>query len=335
MTLGAAWAIGDTRAVTDSPAHRRPTPDQVPAWVAYSGVGVVGLTALAVLAYYQHLFGVAAQMPWLLSWGFSIGLDWGSAVAGIFWFFGAAAVRSWGRASAIVLLLGSTALTCIAWGLASGWVWAPVGTIHPLVAFLMAKLLTVWRAHRAHAVAEEATMPALVAELRGRVETLRVAAERAAAEHAAELDALRASHTAQLAENQAALDAARGRVDELTCALHDTQEDLRVARRRRDQHTPKPGVATPPRPAGEGGEGWRAYLETAVEYLVAHPKAGRRMLVKPVTEDGAGIPTRAVTDHYLKTFLFPEAQRLAAERTARPSLAPVADTDAGTAEDAA
>lgn len=38
--------------------------DPVPAWVAYSGVGLVGGTALAVLAYYQHRFGQDfAQMP--------------------------------------------------------------------------------------------------------------------------------------------------------------------------------------------------------------------------------------------------------------------------------
>jgi hypothetical protein len=124
--------------------------DQVPAWVAYSGVLVVGGTALAVLAWYQHLLGLAAKMPWLLSWTFSIGLDWGSIVGGVFWFFGTGALSRWGRFTAVSLVLVSTVLTCIAWGRLAGWQWAFLGLIHPAVAFLMAKLLTLWQAQRAY-----------------------------------------------------------------------------------------------------------------------------------------------------------------------------------------
>jgi hypothetical protein len=124
--------------------------DQVPAWVAYSGVLVVGGTALAVLAWYQHQLGLAAKMPWLLSWTFSIGLDWGSIVGGVFWFFGTGALARWGRFTAVSLVLVSTVLTCIAWGRLAGWQWAFLGLIHPAVAFLMAKLLTLWQARRAY-----------------------------------------------------------------------------------------------------------------------------------------------------------------------------------------
>lgn len=126
--------------------------DTVPPWVAYSGVAVVGGVSLVVLAWYQHILGVRAGMPEALSWSLSIALDWGSAVAGVFWFFGVAALRTWGRWTAVGLLAGSTAGSCVAWGLTSGWVWAPLGVVHPSVFFLMAKLLTLWQAQRAPAV---------------------------------------------------------------------------------------------------------------------------------------------------------------------------------------
>src|SRR4051812_27159082 len=91
-----------------------------------------------------------ARLPWLLSWSFSIGLDWGSVVGGVFWFFGAGLLSRWGRFTAISLVLVSTALTCVAMGryAPSPW-WAALGLIHPAVAFLMAKLLTLWQAERA------------------------------------------------------------------------------------------------------------------------------------------------------------------------------------------
>lgn len=124
--------------------------DRVPAWIAYGGVLVVGGTALIVLAYFQHRLAMDARMPWLLSWSFSIGLDWGSVVGGVFWFFGAGALSKWGRFTAISLVLVSTVLTCIAMGryAPNPW-WAALGVIHPAVAFLMAKLLTLWQAERA------------------------------------------------------------------------------------------------------------------------------------------------------------------------------------------
>jgi hypothetical protein len=135
--------------------------DRVPAWLAYSGVIVVGGTAAVVLAWYQHLLGVRAGMPAALSWTFSIGLDWGSAVAGVFWFFTSdAGLRRWARAFSVLLIAVSTGLTCLSWGLLVGWWWAPLGAIHPLVFFGMAKLLTLWQAVRyqvrdARAKAEE------------------------------------------------------------------------------------------------------------------------------------------------------------------------------------
>lgn len=131
----------------------KPQPtDTVPPWVAYSGVAVVGGVSLVVLAWYQHILGVHAGMPEALSWSLSIGLDWGSAVAGVFWFFGVSTLKTWGRWTAVGLLAGSTAGSCVAWGLTSGWVWAPLGVVHPAVFFLMAKLLTLWQAQRSETV---------------------------------------------------------------------------------------------------------------------------------------------------------------------------------------
>lgn len=300
------------------------TPDQVPAWVAYSGVAIVGGTALAVLAWYQHLFGEAAHMPWILSWAFSIGLDWGSAVGGIFWFFGTGPVRTWGRAAAILLLVGSTILTCIAWGLTAGWVWAPVGVIHPLVAFLMAKLLTVWRAQRARTNRAIAAMPAAIAELRTRVDQLVADAATAEQAHAAELTARHVAHTAEVAAVQATLDAATARADELTRQLHDAQEDLRLARRRRAAEPPAPSAARK-----TAAPDWRAHLDDAVAFMVANPDAGWRRI-----EAGAGVPAGVLTEHYVKE-LHKEAKRVAAEQQPRPPLAPVADTDSVDAEHAA
>jgi hypothetical protein len=147
----------------------------VPPWIAYSGVAVVGGTALLVLAYYQHLLGQRAGMPWVLSWSFSIGLDWGSAVAGIFWFFGRAALRAWGRAAAVLLVVGSTVLTCLAWGLQAGAVWAPLGVIHPAVVFLMAKLLTLWQAQRAEDTAQAQERADVLADARAAVSVMSAA----------------------------------------------------------------------------------------------------------------------------------------------------------------
>lgn len=131
------------------------TRDRVPPGIAYSGVAVVGGTALVVLAWYQHLLGVRAGMPTALSWTFSIGLDWGSGIAGVFWFFSddrpLRRVAAW---ASTVLITLSTAMTCVSWGLSSGWQWAALGAIHPLVFFLMAKLLTMWQAVRARIRAE-------------------------------------------------------------------------------------------------------------------------------------------------------------------------------------
>jgi hypothetical protein len=174
--------------------------DHVPAWVAYGGVLVVGGTALAVLAYYQHRLGLDARMPWLLSWTFSIGLDWGSAVGGVFWFFGGGQLARWGRWTAISLVLVSTALTCIAWGRLAGWEWAFLGLIHPAVAFLMAKLLTLWQAGRAEARAghddlAERLQSALAdgARLQGALALASVAAAALAAPDAAQPAAGRAA----------------------------------------------------------------------------------------------------------------------------------------------
>jgi hypothetical protein len=135
--------------------------DRVPAWFAYSGVIVVGGTAALVLAWYQHLLGIRAGMPPVLSWTFSIGLDWGSAVSGVFWFFTAdPTLRRWARGFSVLLIAASTGMTCVSWGLLAGWRWAALGAIHPLVFFGMAKLLTLWQAVRARlrdqAAAEEA-----------------------------------------------------------------------------------------------------------------------------------------------------------------------------------
>lgn len=125
------------------------TQDRMPAWLAYSGVAVVGGSALAVLAWYQHLLGVRAHMPEALSWTFSVGLDWGSVVSGVFWFFsGDRGLRVWAMGVSLALITASTVMTCVSWGLASGWQWAALGVIHPLVFFSMAKLLTMWQAVR-------------------------------------------------------------------------------------------------------------------------------------------------------------------------------------------
>lgn len=176
--------------------------DPIPSWVAYSGVGVVGGTALAVLAYYQHRFGADyAQMPAWASWTFSIGLDWGSAVAGIFWFFGAGALARWGRWLAISLVLGSTVLTCIAWGLIAGWWFAPLGIIHPAVAFAMAKLLTLWQADR---LARRRTVDGLDA-YRADLERERAALEQHHAAALADLESHHAAAAEQLAAEHAAL----------------------------------------------------------------------------------------------------------------------------------
>lgn len=199
--------------------HSDPARGPIPPWLAYSGVIVVGGVALAVLAWYQHRFGAEwAQMPWLLSWSFSIGLDWGGVVAGAFWFLGTGQLSTWGRWSAITLVAGSTILTCIAFGLIAGWTYAPLGAVHSLVAFLMAKLLTLWQVDRAARRGAVDALDAYRAELDRRaaelVEAERAVTERAEAAAVAEAaarDAELAAHDAQAAAAQAAQQARTAR----------------------------------------------------------------------------------------------------------------------------
>jgi hypothetical protein len=214
--------VPDPPAPAPKPKHRRRDGDTVPAWVAYSGVGVVGITALIVLAYYQHQFGARAQMPWLLSWTFSIGLDWGSAVAGVFWFFGRGDVKRWGRIAAIALLIGSTTITCVAWGMMSGWYWAPVGLIHPLVAFLMVKLLTVWQADRAERRAAADEQPDIIADLHQQLTDLRAAAEQD-----------REQTTTRLTGALAELEHLTGQLADVRGQLAEREEELAAIERRK------------------------------------------------------------------------------------------------------
>lgn len=159
--------------------------DRVPPWVAYSGVTIVGGTALVVLAYYQHLLGLRAGMPEAMSWTFSIGLDWGSAVAGVFWFFtDDRPLRRWAAAISVVLIAVSTTMTCISWGLTAGRQWAALGIIHPLVFFSMAKLLTMWQAVRARIRDEQAEALELARAERERQAERAQEAERKAARKA-------------------------------------------------------------------------------------------------------------------------------------------------------
>lgn len=135
-----------------------PPRDRVPAPAAYLGTAIVGLTALVVLAYYQHLLvqrGLAGS-PAFMSWTFSVGLDIGSAVAAIYWFFGTRALRRLGMWVSLGLLSISTTMTCLSWGMAAGWWWAPLGAVHPLVFASMGKLLTLWQAQVAQDDARDA-----------------------------------------------------------------------------------------------------------------------------------------------------------------------------------
>lgn len=132
--------------------------DRVPAPVAYFGTAVVGLTALVVLAWYQHALIQRGTLdsPAFVAWTFSIGLDIGSAVAGVYWFFGTRALRRLGMWVSLGLLTLSTIICCLSWGLGAGWWWAPLGAVHPMVFGLMGKLLTLWQAQVAEDAARDA-----------------------------------------------------------------------------------------------------------------------------------------------------------------------------------
>lgn len=301
--------------MTADTKRRRPPSDQVPAWVAYSGVGIVGGTALIVLAYYQHQFGLQAKMPELLSWTFSIGLDWGSAVAGIFWFFGKGPLKAWGRAAAILLLLGSTALTCTAWGLISGWQWAPVGLIHPLVAFLMAKLLTVWQAGRAEAQAENELAPAVIADLRAQLAQLTADSQTA-------LDQATRAAEAAIAQAAEQRDHYEAELTELRGELIDTREDLRAARARRraTESDTRPAAAAAPKTTAAttvSYEPWDKFIAEATAFVRDNPNLGRRFLYAPTTGDpaGAGLP---ISDDGAKKLQKHVQELLAAEPVVRP-----------------
>jgi hypothetical protein len=282
-----------------APKHRRRDGDTVPAWVAYSGVGVVGITALIVLAYYQHQFGARAQMPWLLSWTFSIGLDWGSAVAGVFWFFGRGDVKRWGRIAAIALLIGSTTITCVAWGMMSGWYWAPVGLIHPLVAFLMVKLLTVWQADRAERRAAADEQPDIIADLHQQLTDLRAAAEQDREQTAtrltdtlAELEHL----TGQLADVRRQL---AEREEELAAIERRKRADRRERERADDERREAQNRGPRPVPNPPTAPDADAVADAARAFMTDNPDAGRRLLLAHLhaTVD----PDKTISDHACKT----------------------------------
>lgn len=259
--------------------------DPIPAWVAYSGVAGVGGVALAVLAYYQHRFGVEqAQMPGLLSWTFSIGLDWGSIVAGVFWFLGSGKLAAWGRAFSILLLLGSTALTCISFGLIAGWPFAPLGAIHSVVAFAMAKLLTLWQADRRARRGQVDALDAYRAELD------QMAAEIAAAR--AEI----ADQEAELADQRTALEDERTELAEQAELLQQQRHEVEQARQQlaaTSRRTPIPAPTKDVPPAGQNPEspagGDSDLVREIAEWIKTERAAGRTTGQRRVREQ-FGVP---------------------------------------------
>jgi hypothetical protein len=167
------------------------------------GVVAVGAATLAVSAYFQYQLGLLAGST-VVALTLPVALDAGGFVASACWLIGRGSLRAWGCFVTVLLVASSTAVNVVAHGLISGWDWAPLGLVYPLVFAAMVKLELLHQEQRAE-------LADALDEL-GDARSVRAAAEAEATAHAAEIARLRAAADADRdAAQQAERDAADAR----------------------------------------------------------------------------------------------------------------------------
>jgi hypothetical protein len=125
----------------------------VPLAYAYGLVGVVGVTVLAVSAYYLHKLAVAVKMPVQLAWTLPVALDVDAAFGTVCWMIAEddGEARRFGRGFALSCLFG----TLVGNGLAhlldfhvivvDPWLAVGTGAVYPVLLFAIVHLVLLLR----------------------------------------------------------------------------------------------------------------------------------------------------------------------------------------------
>jgi hypothetical protein len=235
--------------------------------LAYTVVAVVGVTVLAVSAYYLWLFAHLAGMPDALAWTLPVALDAGAIGATVCWVAAPGKARRWGQGIALGALGGTVAGNILAHLITFGMlpVTAPLvialGVVYPATLWLLVHLALVLRT-------EQRNCDDALAELAD-ARAARAVEAAEARTHAAEMSRLRADAEADRE------------------ATRQTERDATEARQRTKEMAPHAATPTattkPSRGSGHGKRG-TATKQERVAWAVTQLAAGIDLRPRDIDE---------------------------------------------------